>query len=166
MMVDSLTGLHTYGFLHAHLERLISDAEQWDRQLSVAFFDVKDMSSINARSGYIAGDRLLRQIGSAIGRPIRSEDLSARYGGDQFCIVLPETEVKYAAIVMQRTIGVITNTEFATDDQDEPVRVVLRSGSTAFRKGDTAQSLMVRVRRKACIRLIFDDGRSIIVRDR
>ena len=104
------------------------------------------MSAFNAEYGYVAGDMLLRQIGSAIGGLVRAEDLPARFGGDKFCIVLPDTDLASARPVLQRIAGVINFTEFAISDIGESVKVRLKNGSAQLQTGDTAESLIARAR--------------------
>ena len=146
MTSDVLTGLFSHGFIHAQLARQIEDAERWEKSLSVGFFDVDNMAAINTEHGYVAGDRLLHQIGGIIGRLVRGEDVAARFRGDKFVVALPETAAQVAGIVMQRIVGVVDNTEFAIADGCGAVNAALKSAVTAFTPGDTAETLIARAR--------------------
>lgn len=141
---DSLTGLYSYGFLHDYLGKLIDGAEQADYPVAVGMFDVKAMSGINKRHGYAAGDNLLRQIGSLIGRLVRGEDLTARYGGQTFCLVMPETEYEDAAMVLRRIANIVSMTEFGVMTDKNPVTVHLRLGCVMFEPGDSAEKLLAK----------------------
>ena len=143
---ESLTGLFGHGYLHVHLQKQIAECESRNKDLALGFFDIADMSAFNAEYGYVAGDMLLRQIGSAIGGLVRAEDLPARFGGDKFCIVLPDTDLASARPVLQRIAGVINFTEFAISDIGESVKVRLKNGSAQLQTGDTAESLIARAR--------------------
>ncbi|MFP6746590.1 MAG: diguanylate cyclase [Alphaproteobacteria bacterium] len=143
---DSLTGLFGHGYLHTHLQKQILECRSREKDLTVGFFDIADMTGFNAQYGYVAGDRLLRQIGGAIGGFVRAEDLPARFGADKFCIVLPDTELASADPVLYRIASVINMTEFAIMDITEPVKIHLQTGSAMLRPGDSAESLVARAR--------------------
>ena len=143
---ESLTGLFGHGYLHVHLQKQIAESQSRHKDLALGFFDIADMTAFNAEYGYVAGDMLLRQIGSAFGGLVRAEDLPARFGGDKFCIVLPDTDLASARPVLQRIAGVINFTEFAVTNAGEPVKVRLKNGSAQLQDDDTAESLIARAR--------------------
>ena len=146
---DALTGLYSFGYLHDYLASLADAAGRWDKDLTVTWFDVIAMNQINQRYGYAGGDRLLRQLGRLMGNLVRGEDLTARCGGDEFCIVTPETPLEAACVALRRVIGVVEQTEFGINAADAPVSVQLAMGCAAFEPGDTAESLFARARRAA-----------------
>jgi two-component system cell cycle response regulator len=141
---DSLTGLYSYGFLHDYLADLIDDVGRSGSQVAVGIFDVKDMAGINARYGYAAGDILLRQTGGLIGRLVRGEDLTARYGGQSFCVVMPETAYVDAIRVMRRIVNIVSMTELGVSTDRDPVAVRLKLGCVILEAGDSAESLLGR----------------------
>ncbi|MDP6623387.1 MAG: diguanylate cyclase [Alphaproteobacteria bacterium] len=143
---DGLTGLYSHGFLHEHLASQVADAEQWQKHLAVGFFDIDLFGDVNAEFGYVAGDLLLRQIGTMISGLLRAEDLSARYAGGSFVVVLPETPLQVAEIALQRIASVVRFTELAIADAVKPISVGLSVGVTAFEAGDDAESLIARAR--------------------
>ena len=110
---DSLTGLFSFGYLHDYLASLVTEAAEWNRSLTVGFFDVKGMLGINRQHSYAGGDRLLRQIGALISRLIRGEDLSVRYSGEEFVVVMPDTPREPAETALRRIANVVNHTEFA-----------------------------------------------------
>ena len=162
-ITDGLTGLYSFGFLHTHLARQIAEAERAEKPLTVCLFDIKDLKSINRVHGYAAGDALLRQVAGVVGRLVRGEDLAARYGADRFCVVLPDTDAKYAETVLQRILSVISNTEFAIRDGADAVHLVMKSALAERDRGETAEALIKRAAASANIRLVFADGRVIVI---
>ena len=121
-------------------------AQRWEKNLSLGFFNVKNMKQVNEEFGYVAGDRLLRQMGALVGTLVRGEDVAARYSGEKFCVVQPETAEEVADFALQRIVGVIGNTDFALPNVETPVRARLAVGSASVRPGDTAGSLIARAR--------------------
>ncbi len=143
---DALTGLFGHGYLHTHLQKQIEECRSREKDLAIGFFDIGDMTGINSKYGYAGGDQLLRQIGGAIGGLVRAEDLPARFGGDKFCIVLPDSNQHSARPVLQRIAGVINLTEFAVKDIGEPIRVHLQTGCAAIQSDDSPERLIARAR--------------------
>ncbi len=146
IVTDGLTGLFNHGFLHESLSKQIAEALRWNKNLTVGFFDVRSLAHFNADYGYVAGDLLIRQISTMINGLLRVEDLSARYGGDEFVVVLPETPPEVAAIALRRIGAVIGSTEFAVADMTEPVPVYLQVGVASAEEGDSAESLIGRAK--------------------
>lgn len=143
---DGLTDVYSHGFLHTHLQSEIADAAAWNKPLTVGVFKVDSMSDINQTQGYVAGDRLLRQIGSLITGLIRGEDLCARTRGVEFAVVLPETSPDEARIALGRIAAVISNTELAVADMEKPLNIYLRAGTAQVESEDTSKSMLDRAR--------------------
>ena len=99
---DDLTGLfNTRGFAIA-ANRLFAQALRYDRPSSVLMIDSDHLKGVNDSYGHEAGNRLLRQLARLILAELRGSDLSARYGGDEFIVLLPETPAKGAHEVADR----------------------------------------------------------------
>jgi diguanylate cyclase (GGDEF)-like protein len=99
---DDLTGLfNTRGFAIA-ANRLFGQAMRYDRPASVLMIDSDNLKGVNDAYGHDAGNRLLRQLASAIQAELRATDVPARYGGDEFIVLLPETPPRGALDVAER----------------------------------------------------------------
>jgi len=99
---DDLTGLfNTRGFAVA-ANRLLGQALRSERPASVLMVDSDNLKGVNDAYGHDAGNRLLRQLASAIQAELRSTDVPARYGGDEFIVLLPDTPPKGALEVAER----------------------------------------------------------------
>lgn len=90
--IDSLTGLYNRSFFFAALEREISRSDRSGRGFCLVMLDVDDLKATNDLSGHHAGDGLLRSVADTVRTGIRKSDVAARYAGDEFVALLPETD--------------------------------------------------------------------------
>jgi len=90
--VDSLTGLFNRSFFFTALERELARGDRSGRAFCLVMLDLDDLKSINDRAGHHAGDQVLRNVADVVRSRIRKIDVAARYGGDEFVALLPETD--------------------------------------------------------------------------
>ncbi|OGN87779.1 MAG: hypothetical protein A2X23_07095 [Chloroflexi bacterium GWC2_73_18] len=99
---DSLTGLYTRGYCHAAIEREIQRAGRSGRDFCLLMMDLDDLKPINDTYGHHVGDGVLRGVAGVIAANIRRIDTAARYGGDEFVVLLPETDPTGAFVVAEK----------------------------------------------------------------
>jgi len=105
--VDSLTGaLNTRGVLEA-FEQERARAVRNASPLSIAFIDLDDMKRVNDELGHAGGDEMLRTLASSVVATIRETDIFGRVGGDEFALILPDTDEQRALTAIQRLRGVV-----------------------------------------------------------
>jgi len=120
---DELTGLYnTRGFAIA-ANRLFGQAVRYGRPASLLMVDCDNLKPVNDSHGHEAGNRLLRQVANAVQSELRATDVPARYGGDEFIVLLPETPPKGAADVAERIRNAIGARPIAFDGQRITVTV-------------------------------------------
>lgn len=107
---DPLTGLANSRSFTEVAEREIAVARRTGRSLSVIWIDLDGFKSINDELGHAAGDQVLAQIGAALRRSTRRTDVAARVGGDEFAILLPETDIAGTRVIVEKIVaGVAEN---------------------------------------------------------
>ena len=77
-------------------------AWSWLVPLAILMVDVDHLRAVNTAHGHLAGDRALKNVAEALGRATREYDIAARFGGDEFCVLLPETDLAGAVVVADR----------------------------------------------------------------
>ncbi|MDI6889525.1 MAG: diguanylate cyclase [Thermodesulfovibrionales bacterium] len=100
--LDFLTGLFNRRYFNERLNEEINRRRRHSGIFSLAICDLDFFKNYNDRYGHIAGDKLLRKIGRLIKNSVRTEDLASRYGGDEFVILLPDTDLDNALSVIER----------------------------------------------------------------
>jgi two-component system cell cycle response regulator len=144
-VTDGLTGLHNRRYLDSHLATLFERARSRRRPLSLMITDIDRFKSINDSWGHDAGDDVLREFASRLRKNVRGIDLACRMGGEEFVIVMPDTEGDIAEKVAERIRAQIAQTPFAVGPDGKTIDVTVSVGvSTLRHAGDTADAMMKR----------------------
>ena len=101
-VTDALTGLHNRRYLDSHLQTLFDRAMARRRPLSMMITDLDRFKSINDTYGHDGGDEVLREFARGCARMCRGIDLACRYGGEEFVVVMPDTDGSVAEKVAER----------------------------------------------------------------
>ena len=101
-VTDSITGIYNHRYLTQVLEAEITRANRYGRNLSFLMVDIDQLKSYNDTLGHLEGDKLLKTIAEVIKKNVRMADLVCRYGGDEFAVILPETDLAQAKLVAEK----------------------------------------------------------------
>jgi diguanylate cyclase (GGDEF)-like protein len=123
--VDPLTGVHNKRYLLECLDREFSRAHRHQRPLAVVLFDLDQFKAVNDRMGHLCGDYTLRELVSCAQRAIRKEDLLARFGGDEFLVLLPETNQEGAVCAAERLRQRVEQHAFQFEDHSYHLSISL-----------------------------------------
>jgi two-component system cell cycle response regulator len=141
---DGLTGLYNYRFFHQLLSVEMSRAQRFHRPLSLIMLDLDHFKAYNDVYGHPAGDHALRQLARLLRRSSRSYDLVARYGGDEFVIILPETGKGTAAEVAERIRIFAGDLRVRRDDVRPGGRITVSLGVASFPEDATETGDLIR----------------------
>ena len=117
-ITDALTGLYNRRYMESHLAALVEQAAARGKPLTALVLDIDYFKAINDTHGHDAGDDVLREFATRIRKSIRGIDLACRYGGEEFVIVMPETDMAVATIVAERLRRRIASEPFAIQQGD------------------------------------------------
>ncbi|HEY7746453.1 MAG TPA: GGDEF domain-containing protein, partial [Desulfuromonadales bacterium] len=130
---DGLTRLFNHRHFYNRLDEEFSRAIRYKTPLSLIFFDIDDFKMVNDTCGHTHGDEVLRRIGRIIRNVIRESDVAARYGGDEFAVLLPNTSADGALDLANRLQSIIHEHPF----EDLKVeKVTTSTGVATFTHGN------------------------------
>jgi two-component system cell cycle response regulator len=161
-ITDALTGLYNRRYMETHLGSLVEQAASRSKPLTVLLLDIDYFKAINDTHGHDAGDEVLREFAVRIRKSIRGIDLACRYGGEEFVIVMPETDLAVATMVAERLRRGIAASPFSIPG-NKTVPVTISAGISALGPNDDAASVFKRA--DLALYRAKKDGRNRVVPD-
>jgi two-component system, cell cycle response regulator len=134
-LTDQLTGLYNRRYLFAHLDELIGRVNQDGVSAAVLLFDIDHFKQVNDTHGHAAGDDVLRELAARTMNSVRSVDLVARLGGEEFVVVMPETDLAIAGTVAERLRAAIAREPFTLRPGGQKLSVTISIGVTSAADG-------------------------------
>ena len=163
-ITDALTGLFNRRYMESHLATLVEQAASRGKPLALLVLDIDYFKAINDGHGHDAGDEVLREFSLRIRKSIRNIDLACRYGGEEFVIVMPETDLAVATMVAERIRRRIATEPFAIQQGGRNLEVTISIGIAAIgAAGDTAAAVLKRA--DTALYRAKRDGRNRVVPD-
>lgn len=137
---DSLTLVYNRRFFDEFVPKEIRRAVRANRALSVLLVDVDHFRQVNAELGHFVGDEVLREVAETLKHSLRTSDYVFRFGGDEFLIVLPETDEAGAAVIIERVRQALASRHDLHERVGRPVTVTI--GPATFLAGRTLESVI------------------------
>jgi diguanylate cyclase (GGDEF)-like protein/putative nucleotidyltransferase with HDIG domain len=130
--VDAKTGLFNARHFATVLNDELGRAQRFERPMSLVVADLDLLRDINNTYGHLAGDAVLTGIAEIFRRHLRHYDVPARFGGEEFCILLPETEPEQALQIAERIRQAVAAAEFEVETSSEPIHATISMGVASF----------------------------------
>jgi two-component system cell cycle response regulator len=163
-ITDGLTGLYNRRYMESHLGSLLEQAGARGKPLTIMVLDIDFFKSINDTYGHDAGDDVLREFATRIRKSIRGIDLACRLGGEEFVIVMPETDMAVATIVAERLRRRIASEPFIIAQGAKAIDVTISIGIATLDTADDTASTILKRADQALYRA-KRDGRNRVVAD-
>lgn len=163
-VTDALTGLYNRRYMEGHLNTLVSDAAQRGKAISLLIMDIDYFKAVNDTHGHDVGDEVLRELARRIRETIRGIDMACRLGGEEFVIVLPETDMALAYHIAERVRQSICNKTFPIPSAGINLDVTISIGIAGLEEPEDNADTILKRADKALYRA-KRDGRNRVVAD-
>jgi len=141
-MHDALTGLPNRESYQQRFEQEVNRIDRYGGTLSLMVCDIDLFKRINDSYGHLAGDKVLKIIAKSLQRNLRDTDFIARFGGEEFVALMPETSVKEAKLVAEKLRRKVEESPF--NFKKEPVQITISFGISQFAKGESLEEVFQR----------------------
>ncbi|MEZ5921922.1 MAG: PleD family two-component system response regulator [Parvularculaceae bacterium] len=146
-VTDQLTGLYNRRYLASHMSAMFDRAFWTGRPLSMLILDIDYFKKINDTYGHDTGDKVIQAVAEKIKNSVRGIDLACRYGGEEFLVAMPDTDINFASVVAERLRKEIEEHTITLNGGRDEVSVTTSIGISTTESGpkdDTAQKLIKR----------------------
>jgi diguanylate cyclase (GGDEF)-like protein len=143
--VDGLTGLFNRRWMNVFFKRQIARALNDNMPMALLLADLDHFKQINDKYGHLVGDEILSAVASLLTQQIRPSDLLARFGGEEFALILSGTSVEEAKQIAERIRAAIEAVQFKIDNEvHQEIHVTISVGITSLMLGDEMNNLLTR----------------------
>ena len=144
-ITDQLTGLHNRRYMSRHLDNLLSQSHKSSKPVAYLIMDIDFFKLVNDTHGHDIGDEVLREFARRISANIRGIDLACRFGGEEFVVVMPDTDMAYAYAVAERLRKSIETTPIEISRAPGKLSITISIGiAESEQESDSAEELLYR----------------------
>jgi two-component system cell cycle response regulator len=162
-VTDDMTGLYNRRYFDRHLGVMLGKAQGQERDMALMILDIDHFKSVNDNYGHDVGDTVLKEFAARLKRNIRGVDLACRFGGEEFVVLMPDTDYRQAEAIAERVRQSISERSFDIGAQRQ-LSVTVSAGVTLNEaRSDTPESLikradvaLYRAKREGRNRVVFD----------
>jgi diguanylate cyclase len=140
-VTDRLTGLYDQRYIKEAVANEVERSKRYNSSFSLIMFDLDNFKEINDRYGHLFGDEVLVSLATATKNTFRQSDLVARYGGDEFLVLLPETEGDLVRLLVERLLNGVQKLKFMPDGKEMRISISVGIASFPLPKGVTANPI-------------------------
>ncbi|MGH8004343.1 MAG: GGDEF domain-containing protein [Limisphaerales bacterium] len=151
-IVDSLTGVFNYRYFNAKLADELKRSRRYRQPVSLIMIDIDYFKKTNDRFGHQAGNAALRGLVEVIQKCIRDTDVLSRYGGEEFAVILPQTDKRDAFIIGERVRSMVAETPFGDFGEFPEMHITVSVGITTWPENGYAEHEIIRVADQALYR--------------
>jgi len=163
-VTDGLTGLYNRRYMESHVGTLVERSAARGKSLSVLLLDIDYFKAINDTYGHDAGDDVLRDFSDRLRACIRGIDLACRYGGEEFVVVMPDTDIGVATMVAERIRRRVAGDMFPIHKGEKQIEVTISIGIAARSTPEDTAAMILKRSDEALYRA-KRDGRNRVVAD-
>ena len=163
-VTDQLTGLYNRRYLATHLDNLIENSINQAKSVSLLIMDIDFFKAINDTYGHDVGDEVLKDFGRRLASNVRGIDLACRYGGEEFVVVMPDTDMSFAYMVAERLRQDVADQPFEVSGGHQPLNVTISIGITSIQDAIIPSNELLK-RADQALYQAKRDGRNRVVAD-
>lgn len=145
-ITDGLTGIYNRRYMDTHLENVMKECLENGRSLGVMLLDIDHFKEVNDTHGHDVGDQIIKQFASRVSDTIRPADMAVRYGGEEFVVLMPGTDIENSERVAERVREIMANQPFEVTTEEGVLLKTCSIGVTSLNRagGDGMHSLLKR----------------------
>ncbi len=163
-ITDQLTGLHNRRYMSRHLDTLVTSAGRSGKPLAFLILDIDYFKAVNDTHGHDIGDEVLREFARRISANVRGIDLACRFGGEEFVVVMPDTDMSFAYAVAERLRKSVESTMFDISRAPTKLSITISIGITVSQGTDDSAEKLLHRADQALYRA-KRDGRNRVIAD-
>ncbi len=141
---DGLTGLYNHRFFQETLESELKRGKRYNFPVSIILADIDFFKKVNDTFGHPAGDHVLQKVGDMLIKLVRHCDIASRYGGEEFCVILPETSISGAKVLAERIRRGIEQMKIKHDNQIIPITISCGLASSDSDNCSTPRDVLIK----------------------